>query len=193
MRRPVGLREGPEEVPPHVPAAMRDRVDLRVARLDVAGHDFLPGSAFDGVEDRPVEAGAPVGLYGEGLHPRQALERAVQGGCAHREDGGLVLLRLYERDACLVLPHDPRQLCHEVRRAGASDGLPDSADILKNACPVRPAASLSLPVADVPGQELDDVLSRVAKSLAHLVDDAGPLRLPGLCVSAAFFTDVFEP
>ena len=69
----------------------------------------------------------------ERLRIDQALERAVEGRGTHREDGGPVLLRLSERDALLVLPHDPRQLGHEV----------------------RPAASLALPVADVPSQELD--------------------------------------
>lgn len=40
-------------------------------------------------------------------------------------------------------------------------------------------------------KELDDVLSRVAESLAHLVEDAGVLGLPGLVVGAALFSDVF--
>ena len=57
---------------------------------------------------------------------------------------------------------------------------------------VRPAASLALPVADVPGQELDYVLARVAERLAYLVEDAGPLRLPGIAVGAALFSDVFR-
>ena len=100
--------------------------------------------------------------------------------------------RLYERDAFLVLPHDPRQLGHEVRRAGATDGLPYPTDILEDAGAIRPAAALAFPVADVPRQELDDVLSRVAESLAHLVEDAGALGLPGLVVGAALFSDVFR-
>ena len=162
LRRPVGLREGPEEVPPHVPAAMRDRVDLSVARLDVAGHDFLPGLAFDGVEDRPVEAGAPVGLYCEGLHPRQTLERAVQGRCAHCEYRGHVLARLYQRDALLVFAHDARQLGDEVGRAGAADGLPDLPGVRERVVGVCPAPALAFAVADVPGHELDDVFARVA-------------------------------
>ena len=170
---------------------MRHGVDLRVAGPDVAGHHLLARLALDGVEDRPVDAGAPVGLHGERLDPGQALERAVEGRRAHREDRGPVLLRLYERDAFLVLPHDPWQLGYEIGRTGTSDGLPDPTDILDGACAVRPAASLALPVAYVPGQELDYVLARVAERLAHLVEDAGSLRLPGLVVGTALFCDVF--
>ena len=54
------------------------------------------------------------------------------------------------------------------------------------------APSLRPGEADVPGQELDDVLARVAERLAYLVEDAGSLCLPGLGVCTAFFTDIFE-
>ena len=46
--------------------------------------------------------------------------------------------------------------------------------------------------ADVPGQELDDVLAREAERLAYFVEDAGSLCLRGLGVGTAFFTDIFE-
>ena len=62
----------------------------------------------------------------------------------------------------------------------------------KGAGSVRPAASLALPVADVPGQGLDYVLARVAERLAYLVEDAGSLRLPGIAVGAALFSDIFR-
>lgn len=48
------------------------------------------------------------------------------------------------------------------------------------------------PIADIPGQELDDVLARVAERLACLVEDAGSFCLPGLGIGAAFFADIFE-
>ena len=163
----------------------------RVSGPNAADHHLLARPALDGVENRPVEAGAPVELHGERLGPRRPLEGAVECRGAHREDGVPVLLRLYERDALLVLPRDPRQLSHEVRRAGASDGLPYPAGILEGAGAVCPVAPLALPVADVPGQELDDVLARVAARPAHLVEDAGPPRLPGVGVGAALFSDVF--
>lgn len=41
------------------------------------------------------------------------------------------------------------------------------------------------------GEERDDVLARVAGRLAHLVGEAGLLRLPGLAVGAAPFNDAF--
>ena len=44
----------------------------------------------------------------------------------------------------------------------------------------------------LPGQELDDVLARVAERFAYFVEDAGSLRLSGLGVGTAFFTDIFE-
>ncbi|MBQ1345241.1 MAG: GntR family transcriptional regulator [Kiritimatiellae bacterium] len=110
----------------------------------------------------PREAGAPVGLYGEGLHPRQALERAVQGRCAHCEYRGHVLARLYQRDALLVFAHDARQLGDEVGRAGAADGLPDPPGVRERVVGVCPAPALAFAVADVPGHELDDVFARVA-------------------------------
>ena len=86
----------------------------------------------------------------------------------------------------------PRQLGHEVGRAWASDRLPDPAGVVEGAGSVRPAASLALPVADVPGQELYYVLARVAERLAYLVEDAGSLRLPGIAVGAALFSDIFR-
>ncbi len=58
---------------------------------------------------------------------------------------------------------------------------------------LHPSASLALPVADIPGRELDFVFACVAEHLAHLVENAGTLRLPGLCVGTALFADVFEP
>ena len=191
LRRPVGLREGPEEVPPHVPAAMRDRVDLRVAGLDVAGHDFFPGLAFDGIENRPVDAGAPVGLCGEGLHPRQALERAVQGRRAHRKYRGHVLPWLYQRDAFLVFAHDARQLGDEVGRAGTADGFPEPPGVRERVVGVGLAPAFSFLVADVSRQKLDDVLAGISHGLADRVENAGAFGTSGSRVGAALFCDVF--
>ena len=56
----------------------------------------------------------------------------------------------------------------------------------------HPTLSHALPMADVPGQELDGVLVRVAEHFAYFVEDAGSLCLPGLGVCAAFFADIFE-
>ena len=81
---------------------------------------------------------------------------------------------------------------HEVRCAWASNALPYPTDVLKCAGTVHPAASFALPIADIPAQELDDVLACVAERLAYLVENAGSLCLPELGVCAAFFTNVFE-
>ena len=48
------------------------------------------------------------------------------------------------------------------------------------------------PIADIPGRELDGVLARAAERLAYLVEDAGSLRLPGIAVGAALFSDIFR-
>ena len=73
-----------------------------------------------------------------------------------------------------------------------SDCLPDPAGVVEDAGSVRPAASFALSVADVPGQELDYVLARVAERLAYLVEDAGSLCLPGIAVGAALFCDILR-
>ena len=154
LRVLVGLCECPEKVSAHVASAVRHGVDLRVAGFDMASHYLFARLAFDGVENRSVDAGAPVVLRGERL--------------------------------------DSRQLGHEVRCAGASYALPYPTDVLKYTGTIHPTASFTLPIADIPGQELDDVLARVVECFAYLVEDAGSLCLSGLGVCAAFFADIFE-
>ena len=136
---PVRLRERPEEVVAHVSAAVRDRVDLRVPGRHAAGHHLLPRPALDAVHQRPVPPGSPVGPRGgEGLGAGKSPEGPVERRRTQlRAD--LPLPRSDERDALLVLADDAGQSGDEVRRARASDRLPQGARGAQYVVPVGPA------------------------------------------------------
>ena len=190
LRLAVGRRERPPEVSAHVPAAVRHRVGLDVARRHVASLDELARPALDGLEQLVVAARPAVALHRSGLLAFHAPEQAVHRRRAHGEKvrGDVVG---HVRDAGAELP----QPLVDVRLEVGCAWTPHLAPYAHQDGPVpfgvcRPA-SLALLEFPAPRQEPVRVLSRVARRLAHLVEELSPFFGLGVCVRPALSAYVF--